>query len=109
MERISQKIGRSIFAYLQNNGVSEEEAANKVGYSFRDFRRLIEGRLIVSPRELEKISGKLGISLENILSFDVDNRKMLPNLEYNKKFSKIENLYFIVDLLDDYIELKEQM
>lgn len=34
---------------------------------------------------------------------------ILPELEYNEEFSSKENLYKIIDLLDDYIELKEQM
>ncbi|MBR6216963.1 MAG: helix-turn-helix transcriptional regulator [Eubacterium sp.] len=109
MEKISRNIGMGIYSVLKQNEISVEEAADKIGYSLRDMWRIIEGRLFVSPRILEDISNKLDTSVEYLINYKPTENSLLPELEYNKVFTDRENLYKIIDLLDDYIELKEQM
>ena len=109
MEKISRNIGIGLYYVLKQNKISVEEAAEKVGYSLRDMWRIIEGRLFLSPMALEDISTKLGTSAEYLINYKPSEKDSLPGLEYNKDFTDKENLYKIIDLLDDYIELKEQM
>ena len=109
MEKISRNIGIGLYSVLKDNSISIEEAAQKIGFSVRDMYRLIEGRVLVSPRVLEEISNELGIKSDFLISFVPDNNNLLPELEYNKEFSSRDNLYRIIDLLDEYIELKEEM
>ncbi|SNU06195.1 hypothetical protein SAMN06297422_10678 [Lachnospiraceae bacterium] len=109
MERISINIGMGIYSILKDRKISVEDAAQKIGYSIRDLRRIIEGKLFISPRALEEISEKLDISVEKLIYFQPDGNDLLPELEYNKCFTEREHLYKIVDLIDEYIELKEQM
>lgn len=109
MERISQNIGMGLYSILQEKRIPVEEAAHITDYSVRDFRRIIEGRLYLSPRALEDISVKFGTSAEYLITYKPDSKSLLPELEYNKDFTDKENLYKIIDLLDEYVELKEQM
>ena len=44
---------------------------------------------------------------KELLSYEAD--KFVPELQYMKEFSKTDNLEMILDLLDDYVELKEVM
>ena len=109
MKKISRNIGMALSSLLSERGISIAEAAKKVEYSFRDFRRLIEGRLIISPNEWERISDKLDTSFDYLVSYEPTDKILLPDLEYNKEFSDVDNLYKIIDYLDEYIELVEQV
>ena len=109
MKKITRNIGIGIYSELKSKNISVEEAAMLFGYSVRDMYRLIEGRLFISPKALEEIAGKLDTRVDLLINFMPDSNKLLPELEYNKTFSSEDNLYTIIDLLDEYIELKEQV
>lgn len=44
---------------------------------------------------------------KELLSYEAD--KIVPELQYMKQFSNTDDLDKILDLLDDYVELKEAM
>lgn len=94
---------------LEKSNISEKDAAIQTGYSYREFRRILEGKLFLSPRALEDLASKLKTSAKYLISYKPNGNNLLPGLEYNKEFTSVDNLYKIVDLLDEYIELKEQM
>ena len=62
---------------------------------------------MLSPVEIEKIAGALGKTKKELLDFEAD--KLVPELQYMKEFNNTGNLDKILDLLDDYVELKEVM
>ncbi len=107
MANIGRQIGVNIFTLMQNSDISREEMAEHLGYSTRDINRLIDGRMIISPNELRKIASFLGTSKEELMTSDNDN--LIPELQYMKEFKNKDNLDSIMDLLDDYIELKESI
>jgi hypothetical protein len=109
MEKISRNIGMGLYSILKEKKISVVEAARMIDYSDRDFRRIIEGRLFLSPRALEDIAAKFDTTAEYLIKFKPDANNLLPELEYNKDFTDKENLYKIIDLIDEYVELKEQM
>lgn len=109
MEKMSRNIGMGLYSVLKDSKLSVEEAAKRIGYSVRDLRRIIEGKLFVSPRVLEDISEKLGTTAEYLIHYKPEGNNLLPELEYNKRFTDKEHLYMIIDFMDEYIELKEQM
>ena len=79
MANTGRKIGVNIFTLMQNAGLSREELATKLSYSYRDMCRILEGKL------------------------------MLPPVEVKKEVSDTKNLEKILDLLDEYVDLKEAM
>ena len=107
--KMSQRVGVGFYHIIVKNNLSIEDAAQRIGFSIRDINRFIDGRLFLAPTEIERISQLFDTTLEELMSFQPDSSCLLPRLEYNKKFSSEEHLYQIVDLLYEYIELKEQI
>ncbi|MCI9429037.1 MAG: helix-turn-helix transcriptional regulator [Lachnospiraceae bacterium] len=107
MANIGRKLGVNIFTLMQNSGISREDLAVKLNYTYRDMCRILEGRVMLSPVEIEKIAGALGKTKKELLDFEAD--KLVPELQYMKEFNNTGNLDKILDLLDDYVELKEVM
>ena len=107
MANIGRKLGVNIFTLMQNSGISREDLAVKLNYTYRDMCRILEGRVMLQPVEIEKIAGALGKTKKELLDFEAD--KLVPELQYMKEFNNTGNLDKILDLLDDYVELKEVM
>ena len=69
--------------------------------------RILEGKLILPPVEIGKIAELFGKTKKELLSYETD--RFIPELQYLKQFSNTDNLDKILDMLDDYVELKEVM
>ena len=107
MTNVGRKLGVNIFTLMQNSGISREDVAEKLDYTYRDMCRILEGKLMLPPVEIGKIAELFGMTKKELLSYEAD--KFVPELQYMKEFSKTDNLEMILDLLDDYVELKEVM
>ena len=107
MTNVGRKLGVNIFTLMQNSGISREDLAEKLDYTYRDMCRILEGKLMLPPVEIGKIAVLFGMTKKELLSYEAD--KFVLELQYMKEFSKTDNLEMILDLLDDYVELKEVM
>lgn len=107
MSNTARKIGVSILTLMQNAGMSREDLAEKLNYSYRDMCRILEGKLMLPPVEVRKIAEFFGITKQELLHYEAD--RFVPELQYVREFSNINNLYKILDLLDEYVNLKESM
>ena len=107
MANARRRIGTNIYTIMQSKGLSQETFAERIHYSNRDVCRVIEGRVFLPPAELKKIAGILGTSQEKLLNSTSD--KVVPELQYMKAFDDPDNLDRILDLIDEYMELKENM
>lgn len=107
MANIGRKIGVNIFTLMRNAGISREELAEKLNYSYRDMCRILEGKLMLPPAEIRKIAEFFGITKQELLHYKAD--KFVPELQYMKEFSDTNNLDMVLDLLDEYVDLKEAM
>lgn len=107
MANVGRKLGVNIFTLMQNSGISREELAEKLNYTYRDMCRILECKLMLPPVEIGKIAEFFGKTKKELLSYEAD--KFVPELQYMKQFSNTDNLDKILDLLDDYVELKEVM
>lgn len=107
MANVGRKLGINIFMLMQNFGISREELAEKLNYTYRDMCRILEGKLILPPVEIGKIAELFGKTKKELLSYETD--RFIPELQYLKQFSNTDNLDKILDLFDDYVELKEVM
>lgn len=105
MANAGRKLGANISACMLEADISPESLARYLEYSIRDMWNVIEGKVIVPPFELEKIAGFLGTSKEELISREADN--LVPNLQYMKEFTDADNLDRILDLMDEYVELRE--
>ena len=107
MANTVRKIGVNIFTLMQNAGISREYLAEKLNYSYRDMCRILEGKLMLPPAEVRKIAEFFGNTKQELLHYEADI--FVPELQYMKEFSDTNNLDKILDLLDEYVDLKEAM
>ncbi|MBE5940684.1 MAG: helix-turn-helix transcriptional regulator [Lachnospiraceae bacterium] len=107
MANVGRRLGANIFTLMQNSGISREDFARQMNYTYRDVCRVIEGKLMLTPHELVKVAEVLGTTKKELLSCEVSD--FVPELQYMKGFSNAENLDLLLDLLDEYVELKEAM
>ena len=107
MANIGRNLGVNIFVLMQNSGISREDLAEKLNYTYRDMCRILEGKLMLPPVEIEKIAKFFGKTKKELLNYKAD--KLVPELQYMEEFSSIDNLNKILDMLDNYVELKEVM
>lgn len=107
MARTGRKLGANIAILMREAGISYEELAAQLNLTLRDVSRLIEGRLLLPPRVLQKVAEALGRTKEDLMYYEAKN--VLPELQYMKEFENPDNLDKVLDLLDEYIELKESL
>lgn len=107
MANVGRKLGVNIFTLMQNSGISREELAEKLNYTYRHMCRILEGKFMLPLLEIGKIAELLGKTKKELFSYKAD--KFFPELQYMKQFSDTYNLFKILELLDDYVELKEVM
>lgn len=105
MKNIGRKIGVNIFTLMQQNGITREKLAENLNYTYRDMCRILEGKLMLSPIDLNKIAKYFGKTKNELINYE--SNEFVPDLQYMKEFSDNKNLDKILDLLDDYVELKE--
>ena len=107
MANAGRKLGVNIFTLMQSSGISREDLAKEMDFTYRDMCRVLEGKLLLTPVELAKVVALLGTTVEDLLHYESD--RFVPELQYMKEFSHRDNLDKILDLLDEYVELKEAM
>lgn len=73
MSNTARKIGVSILTLMQNAGMSCEDLAEKLNYSYRDMCRIFEGELMLPPSEIKKIADFFGITKRELLHYEVGN------------------------------------
>ena len=83
MANTGRKIGVNIFTLMQNAGISREDLAEKLNYSYRDMCRILEGKLMLPPAEIRKIAEFFGITKQELLHYKAD--KFVPELQYMKE------------------------
>lgn len=105
MANVGRKLGVNIFTIMQKSGISREGLAQKLQCSYREVCRILEGKIILPPRKIEEIAIALGTTKQELMNFQSD--RAVPELEYMKEFTDLNNLDLILDLMDEYIDLKE--
>ena len=105
MANLNRRIGNNIYTSMNNNNVSFETLAEKMEYSIKDVWNIIEGKVMLSPSEIEKIAGVLNTTKERLIEDQSD--RLVPNLEFMHDFSNPENLDKVLDLMDEYVEIYE--
>lgn len=105
MANIGRKLGVNIRTYMLEAKISLDSFAKHLGYSTKDVWNVIEGKVIVPPVELDKIASLFKTTKSELINRDSDS--LVPDLQYMKEFSNPDNLDRILDLMDEYVELRE--
>ncbi len=105
MANVGRKLGANIRTCMLEANISLDNFAKHFGYTIKDVWNVIEGKVIIPPVELEKIASFLDTTKSELLNRESDS--LIPDLQYMKEFSNPDNLDIILDLMDEYVELKE--
>lgn len=96
------KIGSFIKLKMMEQNKSIQSLAEESGYSTKDIGKILDGRLFLSPKQIEEIAGILDLDINEMINcIDVDS------IEYVGKFTKEENKDKLLDYIDRYVDLKE--
>ena len=104
-KNFSRKLGVTIRALMYSNGMSCEELAHILKYTYRDMCRVIDGRLMLSPTELKKIANVFGMTKEELIHYELSDN--ISEFKYMDEFEDYDSLNKIYNLMDDYAELIE--
>ena len=107
MANVYRKIGVNVYVYMEKAGLTPEAFAEKLSYSLKDVWNVIEGKVVLPPVEIKKISSVLGINKEKLIDRELEC--FVPNLEFMKEFSDLDNLDKVLDLMDEYVEIREAL
>lgn len=105
MTNIGRKLGINIRAYMLEADISLDSFAKHLGYSIKDVWNIIEGKVVIPPVELDRIAHLLKTTKSELVNRNSDT--LVPDLQYMKKFNNPDNLDLILNLMDEYAELKE--
>ncbi|MBR4606637.1 MAG: hypothetical protein IKO41_10500 [Lachnospiraceae bacterium] len=105
MANLGRKLGVNIMTSMQTSKVDLDSFAEQLGYSVKDVWNIIEGKVVIPPSDLERIASLLGTTKKDLIERESDS--LIPDLQYMKEFSDPENLDKILDLMDEYVELRE--
>lgn len=105
MANLGRKLGVNISTCMLEANISLDSFAKHLGYSIKDVWNIIEGKVIISPAELDKIASILNTTKSDLINHESDS--LVPDLQYMKEFSNPDNLDRILDLMDEYVELRE--
>ena len=108
MNNVMRKIGFNIYMFMQDAGLEPEDFATKLNYSFMDVCRIIDGRVFLSPVELERIAKVLGTTKAELVCHEAEKYIHSESL-YAKKFTNPHNLNMVLDLMDEYVDLVEEL
>ena len=96
------KIGSFIKLKMMEQNKSIQSLAEESGYSTKDIGKILDGRLVLSPKQIEEIAGILDLDINEMINcIDVDS------IEYVGEFTKEENKDKLLDYIDRYVDLKE--
>ncbi len=105
MANVGRKLGVNIRTCMLESNISLDSFAEHMGYSMKDVWNVIEGKVIIPPVELDKIASFLKTTKRELIHCESDS--LVPDLQYMKEFSNPDNLDRILDLMDEYVELRE--
>ena len=96
------KIGSFIKLKMMEQNKSIQSLAKESGYSIKDIGKIFDGRLFLSPKQIEEIANVLELNVDEIINCtDVDP------IECMGEFTKEENKDMLLDYIDRYVDLKE--
>lgn len=105
MANVGRKLGVNISTCIREADISLDSFAKHLGYSMKDVWNVIEGKVIIPPVELDKMACLLKTTKSELINHESDS--LVPELQYMKEFSNPDNLDRILDLMDEYVELRE--
>ena len=93
---------RSLGALIRSKVKNVRDFAETTGYSLKDVGRIFDGRLFLSPSQMQIVADAIGMTVQ-----DMVNHEVKEPIECMGVFSHEENKEMLLDYIDRYIDLKE--
>ena len=101
-------IGDNIRLLINDNHTDKQTLADILGYSAADLERLCEGRLLAAPKIIDDMVGFFGTDPRDLFIRKDNNVYKGNGFVYCQgDFTKQEDKDKILDMIDDYCELKK--
>lgn len=100
-----RKLGVNIRMCMLEADISLDSFAKHLEYSIKDVWNVIEGKIIISPLELDKIASLLETTKRELVNRESDS--LASDWQYMEEFGNPDHLDKILDLMDEYVELRE--
>ena len=101
-----RSFGYNIETIAKKKNVDINAIADVCRLSINDVRRVFEGRLVLTPIQVSAIASILGCSIDQLLSTP---KGFVSYGECMGEFKSPENEEKILNIIDDYIDLKESI
>ena len=95
-------IGSFIKLKMMEQNKSIQSLAKESGYSIKDIGKIFDGRLFLSPKQIEEIANVLELNVDEIINCTDED-----HIECMGEFTKEENKDMLLDYIDRYVDLKE--
>lgn len=106
--QVARILGNNCKMLLNEKGISKEEFAEQLGYSYFDVEKLCDGRLYTTEEDIRDIATFFEVTTEELcMEQDGDRYKGVGFMHCMGQFKKKENREKILDILDMYCDLKE--
>ena len=105
MANLYRRIGANVYTFMQKAELTPEAFAEKMSYSLKDVWNVIEGKVMIPTVEIKRLTLMLGLSGEDLVNNETE--RLVPNTEFMMEFSNPESLDKVLDLMDEYVEIRE--
>ena len=103
-----RNIGYYIDSMLKGDVNKKSDYCSLLNFSSNDLNRLCDGRIILTPNQLEKTAFFFKKSVSDIISY-VNLDSYSDQVHCRTKFSDSSNCDKILDIIDAYIDVKESV
>ena len=103
---LARNIGFHLQALLNQENITIETFARDMDFPLKEMYFILEGRKFIPPFLLKEFADYLKVTPEYFLN-PYTKEESLPEHHYLFQFSNPEHIDDILDLIDDYADLKE--
>ena len=108
--RQERTIGNNCRLLMKQREITEEAFAHALGYSFTDVKKLLDGRLLTTDRDIQDIAAFFNVTTEYILADrGEDAYSGAGFMHCINRFADEADKDKVLDIFDMYCDLKEMV
>lgn len=111
MKTIFEEIGERITHFIENNHMSQQEFADRIGVSKQVMSKIVKGQKATNIQEIKKIADVMNVSVDELIRRKSETNViedpilfMMNKTDHSKTRQHLQYLDFI---MDEMIELEE--
>lgn len=101
-------LGNYIYKLFQELNISKKELAKILNCKEYEVEQIFKGRKYLSYLQIEKLSKIFNKTVQELILGDPSYYN-LTIVHYVNNFSNFKNREFILDIIDDYVDIKDSL